>query len=476
MPGPASSAGVPAEHRPARSLLFACSHCGKRLAARAEAAGREGRCPGCGRPVLVPAARPGAPGPGRVRRFPFLAATLLGAALVGCAIHGKLSCGHGGEYFNIARALSRGRGFADPFADHVGPTAWMAPVYPTLLAGLYRLGGGDRGVVTAALVGLHVCALVGSGVLVLALARQTTRRLGAAVTATVFLLATLTQFTRWFRFVDDGWLILLCLDGLVAGSWWLRPPGRWPTAAAWGAFGGLCLLTSPIVGFAWGVLSLTLGVRRRAWSGLAVALACAGLALAPWTVRNYLVFGRLIPVKSNLAYELYQSQCLQPDGLLQNFQAHPSGGIDREGQEYRKVGETAYLDHKRQQFLEAVRADPVDFLDRVATRFLGATLWYVPFDRAQEAKQPWLLRLRRLAHPLPFLALLVLVFTAVRQPLAPPQWTVIGVYLFYLLPYVATSYYDRYALPLVGVKVLLVIWAADRLLCWRRADPPAPPA
>ena len=38
-----------------------------------------------------------------------------------------------------------------------------------------------------------------------------------------------------------------------------------------------------------------------------------------------------------------------------------------------------------------------------------------------------------------------------------------GLYLCYLLPYIVISYYDRYALPLIGLKVLLVTWAADRL-------------
>jgi hypothetical protein len=46
------------------------------------------------------------------------------------------------------------------------------------------------------------------------------------------------------------------------------------------------------------------------------------------------------------------------------------------------------------------------------------------------------------------------------------RWTVIGVYVLYLLPYIGASYYDRYALPLIGVKVLLVIWAVDRLVIW----------
>jgi hypothetical protein len=69
---------------------------------------------------------------------------------------------------------------------------------------------------------------------------------------------------------------------------------------------------------------------------------------------------------------------------------------------------------------------------------------------------------------LPFLALLILVGTAARRPLGHAERVAIGVYALYLLPYVVVSYYPRYAVPLLGVNVLLVVWAADRL-CDRRA-------
>jgi hypothetical protein len=48
-----------------------------------------------------------------------------------------------------------------------------------------------------------------------------------------------------------------------------------------------------------------------------------------------------------------------------------------------------------------------------------------------------------------------------------------GVYLLYLIPYIAASYYERYALPLLGVKVLLVIWGAEKVASWlpRRTRP-----
>ena len=37
---------------------------------------------------------------------------------------------YGWEMGRIARALVTGHGYADPFAGHTGPTAWVTPLYP----------------------------------------------------------------------------------------------------------------------------------------------------------------------------------------------------------------------------------------------------------------------------------------------------------------------------------------------------------
>ena len=214
----------------------------------------------------------------------------------------------------------------------------------------------------------------------------------------------------------------------------------------------------------------------------------AGLTVTPWAVRNYRVFGRVIPTKSNVVYELYQSQCLQPDGLIQapTFSRHPYGSATLERREYNRLGEIAFLERKRAQFRQAVQDDPVDFLDRVADRFLGATLWYVPFNRVEEAKRPWVLWLSRVTHPLPFLALLVLLFTALCAAAAPGTMGRDRRLLLLSAAVCRDELLRRYAVPLLGAKVLLVIWAADRLLSFlhrKRAvrsekgvSPPAPPA
>ncbi len=384
----------------------------------------------------------------------------------------------GAEYYNIARSVYRGQGFSSPFGENTGPTAWMPPVLPAIEAGALWACDGDKDAVMAVMIFFQVSVLIGTGLLVWALAGQASR-LAGAIAAAVYFLCLIDHFRMCFQITHDSWLVLLALDVLVAGLCWGRPWRRRWTAAAWGLFGGFCALVNPMVALAWGLFALVDGVRQRAWTALAVAFLLAGLTLVPWAVRNYVVFGRWVPVKSNLAYELYQSQCLQKDGLIQNrtFASHPYGAAGRERLEYNALGEMAFLDHKREQFWESVRADPLDFLDRVACRFLGTTLWYEPFDRDGEAKRPWVLWSSRLTYPLPFLGFLVLAVSAVWCGLTRVQWAVMGIYAIYLLPYIAASYYERYGVPLVGLKVLLVLLAGQRLWAlWRsRARPAAVP-
>ncbi|MGC2016431.1 MAG: hypothetical protein WA657_11410, partial [Candidatus Acidiferrales bacterium] len=45
------------------------------------------------------------------------------------------------ESGNIAHSLATGHGFSSPFRVDTGPTAWMTPAFPLLLAGIFRLFG-----------------------------------------------------------------------------------------------------------------------------------------------------------------------------------------------------------------------------------------------------------------------------------------------------------------------------------------------
>ncbi|MGB6897028.1 MAG: hypothetical protein WBE12_00435, partial [Candidatus Acidiferrum sp.] len=45
------------------------------------------------------------------------------------------------ETGNIAAALARGAGFSDVFRTNTGQTAWLAPVYPLIVAATFKLFG-----------------------------------------------------------------------------------------------------------------------------------------------------------------------------------------------------------------------------------------------------------------------------------------------------------------------------------------------
>src|ERR1700689_1497336 len=47
----------------------------------------------------------------------------------------------GWEMGRVARALVSGRGYADPFHGHTGPTAWVTPLYPLLMAAVFKVFG-----------------------------------------------------------------------------------------------------------------------------------------------------------------------------------------------------------------------------------------------------------------------------------------------------------------------------------------------
>ena len=393
------------------------------------------------------------------------------ALTYGFAIHASLHANEndhlGAEYFNIAKSLYSGEGFSSPFGESTGPTAWMPPALPTILASLLWVAEGDRGVVRLIVTWTQVHVLIATAVLTLLLLRTTTKYLAVATLLAVGLFAAffLAQYRLGFTSTHDCWLVLLTLDLLTAWLCWRRPLGDVKAAAWWGLFGGFCGLVGPIVGWTWGVMSVATAISERRWRPLGMALLVAMLALTPWTVRNLLVFGRLIPIKSNLGYELYQSQCIEKEGTLhqKTFRTHPYAAKNAARREYLQFGEIAFIDSKRELFWKAVADDPLDYFERAAGRFMAAFLEYETFDPAYDRTRPWIVWANDVTHPLAFYALVFLLLSAIVRPLPRATWLAIGVFLSYMLPYVVISYYERYALPTLGLKVVLIVCAADRL-------------
>lgn len=125
----------------------------------------------------------------------------------------------------------------------------------------------------------------------------------------------------------------------------------------WGVLGGMVALCSPILGTTWAVVTVWRWLPppdKSSWKPgrvfpqcrlVAIAALCSIVTVAPWVVRNRLVLGKWIPIKSNFVYEVWKSQCSDDDGVIdgKTLTSHPwvSAGVQR--REYAAVGEIAFV-------------------------------------------------------------------------------------------------------------------------------------
>ncbi len=363
----------------------------------------------------------------------------------------------GGEYRCIAEALANGRGFSDPFGFPTGSTAWMPPVLPLLLAGLMKFLGSFEAV-GAVVLTLQNLVLIYAGLLVIRTASGPVNpKAFRAVAFAAYAVAIGSQFYYLFQFTHDHWIVLfwVCVFFDLADRFYARKAGA-VAVGGWGVAGGLAVLTAPVLGPVWAALTLTLAVAINRIRPFAFSTFVAVMVVAPWMVRNALVFHRFIPVKSNLAFELYQSQCLEPDGVLRQNTAfiHPYLSAGDERKLYVQEGEMSYLEQKRTMFLESVRAEPLSFVERVGRRFAAATVAYVPYDASEGADSKLA---RTLLHPLPFVGLVLTL--ANRGWRSDRRKTIaIVIYVTYITPYIIISYYIRYTMPLLLIKAMFCLW------------------
>jgi len=211
----------------------------------------------------------------------------------------------GGEYRCIAEALAAGRGFSDPFGVPTGPTAWMPPVFPVLMAVLLKILG-EIQAVAAVVLTLHNLVLIYMGLLVLRLASEPDHAPGSrALALALYTMAIICNYYYLFLYTHDHLIVQfwICLFVDVADRQFGRVPGTL-TTMAWGVVGGLSVLTSPVLGPVWAGLTVMFAAAAKRIRQFAISFVIATAVIAPWIARNALVFHRFIPVKSNLAYEL----------------------------------------------------------------------------------------------------------------------------------------------------------------------------
>jgi hypothetical protein len=268
----------------------------------------------------------------------------------------------GNEVGWIARSITLHQGFSSPFFTLTGPTALLPPLYPYLLALIFKAFG-----IYSAKSALTILTL---------------NSIFSALTCVpIYLAARLSLNARAALFAGWGWAIYPFAIYFSAGRVWefsltslllttcfwlalslhLHPrPARW---LGFGALYGLAGLSNPAVFSLFPVLLLLplwriWKLRRAAGDGAFGGLfsrevlrsgvfAAVGLVvvLTPWTIRNYRTMHILCPVRDCFWYELWSGNNGDSSNPTLAW-THPASNPD-ELKLYQSQGEIAYIAQKR---------------------------------------------------------------------------------------------------------------------------------
>ena len=278
------------------------------------------------------------------------------------------------ETGSIAYALASGKGFSSPFRKETGPTAWLTPVYPLLVAGIFKVFGVFTRASFFAVVFLN--ALFSAGVCI-AIFHAGKRIAGLGVgSAAAWLWAIFPNAVMVpFEWVWDTALSALLATVILWAALKLAESQRWRDWCAYGLLWGFTLMTNPSLGSLLPFLFLWAAYRARRklkFASVKPALAATSIAIlccVPWTVRNYIAFHRLIPLRSNFPLELYIGN--NENYATRQFVYPPRITKERELLRYLRIGETTFMDEEESKALAFMRAHPWIVLELTAKRFVA---------------------------------------------------------------------------------------------------------
>jgi 4-amino-4-deoxy-L-arabinose transferase-like glycosyltransferase len=358
----------------------------------------------------------------------------------------------GEEMGRIARALATGFGFSDPFRGHTGPTAWVGPLFPLFLGGVFKLFG----VFTpqSAWVILTIDSLFS------ALTTRTTWEIAARCfnrnvalwSSWIWALypAAMQYAVRW---VWDTSLTTFLFTWTLVVALRLRSestPQRW---AMLGLLWGLTGLSNPalLIFLPACAIWVLAGAPRGQAGGVLVAALLFTACLGPWTWRNWETFHHLVPARGNFGAELYLGNGPGSTGLLMEHD-HPIQAPDQL-RLYKRMGEIAYSRMRGGEALTAIRADPVHFAGNTLRRLFF--FWAgVPHP---DSKTPWVEYARSLNFIFGSVCGLLGLALALQRK-APAAGLFAWAFLLLPLVYYGVAAHARFRHPLEPLMVVLGIY------------------
>ena len=289
---------------------------------------------------------------------------------------------------NVARSIVAGRGFGSSFfADQPGATT--PPIFPYVVAIFFRLFG----VHTAqSIFAIHVFDCVINSLACIPIFFISRRSFGSqtglwAAWAWVFFPYGIYFAAAW------AWSTHLLLLGLLWLLYLAQEMEVSPRFGLWAGFGllaGLTALDEPsvliVIPFLLALAALRLARAGKHWlvPGMVASVTLAA-AIAPWLIRDALVFHKFIPIRGNMGLELW----LGNNGNNVRWVSDDLNPLNNQMElaEYNSVGEVAYMDHKERQAKEYIHEHPSWYAWMCARRAFYLWTGYWSFDPAYLAEE-----------------------------------------------------------------------------------------
>ena len=296
----------------------------------------------------------------------------------------------GYETGRIAYSIVEGHGFASPLFAETGPTAWMTPVYPYLVAGVFELFGTYTKASAIVLLSLNAMISALVCILVFLIARIS---FGARIAKWSGWAWAFCPYGIYFPVerIWETWLatLLLCLLFLITLN--LENGEKFGSWIVLGLLWGIAALTSPALLSVLPFLAAWLIYRRhrrghRSLAAGAIAAIAFIAVISPWFLRNYEVFHRFIPFRDNMGLVLR----LGTKGETSYWGPYELGPWHnpQEWNEFRELGELGYMDKKKHQAIEFIRAHPGWYIWTSLRRALFLWTGYWSLDHAYLEQEP----------------------------------------------------------------------------------------
>jgi 4-amino-4-deoxy-L-arabinose transferase-like glycosyltransferase len=372
------------------------------------------------------------------------------------------------EVSSIAAHIARGQGFSSPFLKDTGPTSWVGPLYPYLEAGIFKIFGIYTSSSALAVIGLQCVMGAATAIAIHALGKRT---LGNRIAIWAAWIWTVSPFFfRWpVTWIWDFTASALLLTTILAVAFTIAESGSRKQWLILGTLWGIAALTNPaLISLApFTYLYAAFWTKRRTHHSLANLLYSVALMvtlISPWAIRNAVVFGHPIFLRSNFWFEFHLGNFHYSNGMgYLGF--HPGCNV-HELRRYTELGEYRYVEWAKQQAIAFVRQYPGEFLDLTLHRPLwfwdGTSILY----QGDGWWRPWNF------WPLSASAWLGLIFVLTRRP---PGWFLYACSMVvYPLPYYFVYPAPKYrhaiepAMLLLTVYLASVLWSELGLLKARR--------